>query len=180
MEQAQSWSQHANSIPWEPSSSEKCFLFKSEWMLDERLKVHAHTVSDTLHGADLLGSPDCNLLLDLIWGQTQGLMVRAPSPGLLPDLNVLIFSLFSLPFNGEYAKKAHCVYSVFLTSLHRHLDSTWQKTGSLVWPGRVRNISSSISSSTFSLAHTYEVPILCEKPLSSAELLCFSRKIPFQ
>lgn len=44
--------------PAEPSSFGKCFLFKSQWMFNERLKMHTHTVSDTLHGAHLLGSPD--------------------------------------------------------------------------------------------------------------------------
>lgn len=127
---------------------EKCFLSKSEWMFDERLKMHVYTVSDTLHGTYLLS-------LYLIWGQAQDLLVRAPTPGLLPDLNVLIFSLFSLPFNGEYAKKAHHIYSMFLTSFHRHLDPTWQKIGSLIWSSRVRCMCSSISSSPFSLAPTY-------------------------
>lgn len=79
-------------------------------------------------------------------------MDRAPTPGLLSDLNVLIFPLLTLPFNREYAKKAHHMYSMFLTSFHCHLDSTWQKIGSLIWFSRVRCICFSISSSPFSLA----------------------------
>lgn len=131
-------------------------------MFDERLNMytHTHTVSDPLHGAHLLGSPDYGFCYtDLRPG-------LAPTPGLLPDLSVLVFSLFSSSFNGEYAKKVYGdMKSMLLASFHRHLDSAWQKIWSFIWSSRVRCMCSSICSSPFPLTPIHEVPILCEKPL---------------
>lgn len=87
----------------------KCILFKSEQMFDERLELHIHTASDTLQGTHLLGSPDYSSY-HLLWGGTHDLQVRSLTTGLLSGLKVLKFSLFTLPLNGEYAKKGITTY----------------------------------------------------------------------
>lgn len=116
LEQAQSWTQHANSVYWGTEQFWEMFSFKIRMNVWWKTKgAHAESVT---------------LSMMLTCWEAQGAAFVTPDlspyPGLLSDLNVLIFSLFSLPFSGDYAKKAHHVYSMFLTSLHTHLDSTWK------------------------------------------------------
>ena len=156
----------------------KCFLFKSEQEFDERLELQIHFQWHS-SGHSPTGKPRLQLLLHLIWGQTWDLEARAPTTGLLSGFSVINFSLFPLPFNGDYTKKNHHIHPLFFNSFH--LVPTWHKIISLVWSSRVRCIC--ISSSLVSLSPTPEVLVLFEKPfpdIASAALTIFSRKYPFQ